>query len=147
MGMSRMSWSRRGNRLLVERLGSSYPQGDGTATAEWSGPFAPAKPRSSYDPTVLQFGFLVLGIGLLEVGPGAFEWPRAMARFMGGFFLAFAYFKLLDLRVFADAYASYDVVAAHWRWDGSRTRSSSCCSGRPTCLGSRQSSRARSLWR
>ncbi|MGC4002218.1 MAG: hypothetical protein QM811_03360 [Pirellulales bacterium] len=34
-----------------------------------------------------------------------------MRHFMGGFFVAFAFFKLLDLRGFADAYRMYDVVA------------------------------------
>lgn len=76
---------------------------------------ASTEPRTSYYPIFLLFGFLVLGTGLLEAGAGSFEWPRAMARFMGGFFLAFAYFKLLDVRAFADAYAGYDVIAGRWR--------------------------------
>lgn len=80
-----------------------------------SPPAATAEPRTSYYPIFLLFGFLILGTGLLEVGAGAFEWPRAMARFMGGFFLTFAFFKLLDVRGFADAYAGYDVIAARWR--------------------------------
>lgn len=74
-----------------------------------------AEPRTSYYPIVLLFGFLVLGTLLLEAGAGSFEWSRAMGRFMGGFFLTFAFFKLLDVRAFADAYAGYDVIAARWR--------------------------------
>lgn len=76
---------------------------------------AGTEPRASYYPIFLLFGFLLLGTGLLEVAAGAFEWPRAMARFMGGFFLAFAFFKLLDVRAFADAYGGYDVIAGRWR--------------------------------
>jgi copper chaperone CopZ len=34
-----------------------------------------------------------------------------MNNFMAGFFLVFSFFKLLDLRGFADAFASYDIVA------------------------------------
>ena len=34
-----------------------------------------------------------------------------MSNFMGGFFVAFSFFKLLDLRGFVDAFQSYDVVA------------------------------------
>ena len=30
---------------------------------------------------------------------------------MGGFFVAFSFFKLLNLPAFADAYATYDVAA------------------------------------
>jgi len=37
---------------------------------------------------------------------------------MAGFFLVFSAFKFLDLRGFADAYASYDVLAKHWRGYG-----------------------------
>ena len=39
---------------------------------------------------------------------------RAMGHFMAGFFLVFSFFKLLDLRAFADAYSTYDIVAAKW---------------------------------
>jgi hypothetical protein len=76
---------------------------------------ATAEPRTSYYPIFLLFGFLVLGTGLLEAAAGAFDWHRSMARFMGGFFLAFAFFKLLDVRAFADAYAGYDVIAGRLR--------------------------------
>ena len=38
-----------------------------------------------------------------------------MTNFMAGFFLVFSFFKLLDLRGFADAYAGYDLLAARWR--------------------------------
>ena len=37
-----------------------------------------------------------------------------MRYFMGGFFLVFSFFKLLNLRGFADAYRSYDIVARAW---------------------------------
>ncbi|HYF54378.1 MAG TPA: MauE/DoxX family redox-associated membrane protein, partial [Salinarimonas sp.] len=38
-----------------------------------------------------------------------------MLDFMAGFFLVFSFFKLLDLRGFADAYRSYDVIARRSR--------------------------------
>jgi copper chaperone CopZ len=73
----------------------------------------PAAPPSAmtYYPLALLGGFLVGVVGLVEVRGGSFDWGRAMGNFMGGFFLAFAFFKLLDLRGFADAYRTYDVVA------------------------------------
>ncbi len=37
-----------------------------------------------------------------------------MRHFMGGFFLVFSFFKLLDLRGFSDAYRSYDILARAW---------------------------------
>jgi copper chaperone CopZ len=38
-----------------------------------------------------------------------------MRFFMAGFFLVFGFFKLLDLNAFANAYQSYDLLAARWR--------------------------------
>jgi hypothetical protein len=38
-----------------------------------------------------------------------------MQNFMAGFFLTFSFFKILDLKGFAESYASYDIVARHWR--------------------------------
>jgi hypothetical protein len=44
-----------------------------------------------------------------------FQLHNWMANFMAGFFLVFSFFKLLDLKGFADSYASYDIVAKKWR--------------------------------
>jgi hypothetical protein len=40
---------------------------------------------------------------------------ETMRYFMAGFFLAFSFFKFLDLPAFANAYAGYDLLAAKWR--------------------------------
>jgi copper chaperone CopZ len=66
---------------------------------------------TTYYPLVLLVGFLVGVVAMVEVRAGGFHWGRAMGNFMGAFFLAFSFFKLLDLRGFADAYRGYDVVA------------------------------------
>jgi len=73
----------------------------------------PAAPpaATTYYPLFLLGAFLVGVAALAEVRAGSFAWGRAMGNFMGAFFLAFSFFKLLDLRGFADAYRSYDVVA------------------------------------
>lgn len=73
----------------------------------------PAAPSAgtTYHPLALLGAFLVGVVVLAEVRAGSFVWGRAMGNFMGAFFLAFAFFKLLDLRGFADAYRGYDVVA------------------------------------
>jgi copper chaperone CopZ len=39
---------------------------------------------------------------------------ETMRYFMAGFFLVFSFFKLLDIRAFANAYAGYDLLAARW---------------------------------
>lgn len=68
-----------------------------------------------YKPVLLIFGYII-GITLLvEWIHGEFAWMRWMNHFMAGFFLVFSFFKLLNLRGFADSYAMYDIVAKKWR--------------------------------
>ena len=76
-------------------------------------PAAKLSLAATYYPLFLVFAFLIGLVGLFELRAGAFDWPRAMNRFMGGFFVAFSFFKLLDLRGFATAFQSYDIVARH----------------------------------
>jgi hypothetical protein len=76
---------------------------------------APAEPPQSYYPLILVLAFLVGLVALVEVRAGAFEPMRAMNHFMGGFFVAFSFFKLLDLPAFADAYSGYDILARRSR--------------------------------
>jgi copper chaperone CopZ len=65
-----------------------------------------------YKPLFLIVGFL-LGVTLLIHWrtPGR-AWHEWMNDFMAGFFLVFAFFKLLNLSAFARAYRGYDVIAA-----------------------------------
>jgi len=66
---------------------------------------------ATYRPLLLVFGYLIGIVALVEFTAGSFDWMRAMANFMGGFFVAFSFFKLLNLRSFVDAYQTYDVLA------------------------------------
>ena len=69
----------------------------------------------TYKPILLIFAY-ILGVTLLvEVASGAFVWMRWMQHFMAGFFLVFCFFKLLDLKAFADSYATYDIIAKKWK--------------------------------
>ena len=65
----------------------------------------------TYYPLLLLAIFLFGVVGLVELRIGTFDSTRAMQNFMGAFFGAFAFFKLLDLRGFADSYRMYDIVA------------------------------------
>lgn len=65
----------------------------------------------TYYPLILVVSYIVGTAALLEYASGGFEWARAMRHFMGGFFVTFSFFKLLDLAGFADSYRMYDVVA------------------------------------
>lgn len=83
------------------------------AAAPAATPVAEARPTTYY-PLALLVAYLLGVTALVELRAGSLDWMRAMATFMGGFFLAFSFFKLLDLRGFADSYGSYDLVARRW---------------------------------
>lgn len=68
----------------------------------------------TYKPIVL-IGIYITGITLLiESLTGAFNLHNWMQNFMAGFFLVFSFFKLLNLRGFADSYSTYDIIAKRW---------------------------------
>ena len=46
------------------------------------------------------------------------NWHGWMNQFMAGFFLVFSAFKFLDIRGFADGYATYDLLARRWHTYG-----------------------------
>ena len=48
---------------------------------------------------------------LIQLKSGHFILMEAMQHFMAGFFLVFSFFKLLNLKGFAESYVMYDVVA------------------------------------
>jgi copper chaperone CopZ len=82
------------------------------AHAEHSTPAAEDRSfLETYRPLLLVFAYLVGVVAVVEITAGRFDGMRAMANFMGGFFLAFSFFKLLNLRGFVDAYQTYDVLA------------------------------------
>lgn len=68
----------------------------------------------TYKPVLLIFGYIT-GITLLvEYTNGGFTGMRWMNHFMAGFFLVFSFFKLLNLKGFAESYSMYDIVAGKW---------------------------------
>ena len=94
---------------------------------------APASWLATYYPLLLIITFILGSSMLLQVGlhAGAMGEPmdlymhgamglmavtsgETMRYFMAGFFLVFSFFKLLDIRAFASAYAGYDLLASRW---------------------------------
>ena len=67
---------------------------------------------TTYRPLLILMGYLLAAVGAANIARGGFEVAFSMRLFMGGFFVAFSFFKMLDLRGFAAAYRSYDLVAA-----------------------------------
>lgn len=68
----------------------------------------------TYKPLLLVFAFIIMVATLASFRDGKFHTMYWMHYFMGGFFIAFSFFKLLDLKAFADSYSSYDLLAAKW---------------------------------
>lgn len=68
----------------------------------------------TYRPVLLIFLYIT-GVALLaEWGQNDFMWMRWMNHFMAGFFLVFSFFKLLNLKGFAESYSMYDIIAKRW---------------------------------
>lgn len=65
----------------------------------------------TYYPLLLIFTYLVGGVVLAQLKAEEFNGMTMMSQFMGGFFIVFSFFKILNLRGFADAYRTYDIVA------------------------------------
>ena len=65
----------------------------------------------TYKPILLIFFYISLVTILFQFKNENFNWMQAMQYFMAGFFLVFSFFKLLNLKGFAESYVMYDVVA------------------------------------
>jgi len=67
----------------------------------------------TYKPIILIFAYIT-GITFLIEWQNGFNAMHWMRNFMGAFFLTFSFFKMLDLKGFAESYFSYDIIAKHW---------------------------------
>jgi copper chaperone CopZ len=68
----------------------------------------------TYKPIIV-LGLYILGITVLYEIANSQSWESWMLNFMAGFFLTFSFFKMLDLKGFADSYATYDIIAKRWK--------------------------------
>lgn len=78
----------------------------------------------TYRPLLMIIGYILAGSVFIQLGQHAghgmsvaqsVSMHETMRYFMAGFFLTFSFFKLLDVQAFANAYASYDLLAARWQ--------------------------------
>jgi copper chaperone CopZ len=69
---------------------------------------------TTYKPVILIFAYLTLAGLLIELSGDRFSWMKLLQNFMAGFFLVFSFFKLLDIKGFAESYATYDIIAKRW---------------------------------
>ena len=65
----------------------------------------------TYKPILLIFFYISFVTILIQFKNENFNLMEAMQHFMAGFFLVFSFFKLLNLKGFAESYQMYDVIA------------------------------------
>lgn len=71
----------------------------------------------SYMPLIVIFALLLVSVvvlGLRDLALGTFSSLMLVSYFMTGFFLVFGGFKFMDLKGFAEGYATYDLLAKKW---------------------------------
>ena len=66
---------------------------------------------TTYKPLFIVFAFITGLATITAWQHGQFNWMQWMNYFMGGFFITFSFFKLLDINGFADSYRTYDILA------------------------------------
>jgi copper chaperone CopZ len=69
----------------------------------------------TYKPLLLIFTYILMLSFIWAISKTGFDARLAMRIFMSGFFLTFSFFKMLDLKGFAESYAMYDIVAKRFR--------------------------------
>lgn len=72
-------------------------------------------PAESLTPLCIVVGYILGGVLLRAVISDNFSPHNIMNNLMGGFFILFSLFKMLDISGFADGYSTYDVVAKRSR--------------------------------
>lgn len=65
----------------------------------------------TYKPILLIFFYISLVTTLVQLTNHHFDAMQWMRHFMAGFFLVFSFFKMLNLKGFAESYVMYDVIA------------------------------------
>jgi copper chaperone CopZ len=66
---------------------------------------------TTYKPILLIFTYITTISIIAGAQHNTFHWMQAMNIFMAGFFLTFSFFKMLDLKGFAESYSMYDIIA------------------------------------
>ena len=72
----------------------------------------------TYKPILLIFGYITIVTILVQITNAHFNFMQWMNQFMAGFFLVFSFFKLLNLKGFAESYSMYDIIAKRWNTFG-----------------------------
>ena len=100
----------------IEKAGHySIAEADGGMTASMHAAKDEVIEKNSYFPIFLIFGYITGITLLIQIVQGSFNWMQWMGHFMAGFFLVFSFFKMMNLKGFAESYSMYDIVAKKWK--------------------------------
>lgn len=91
-----------GNYKISEAGGVMHHAMPGAETESWF---------EVYKPILLIFFYVSVITIIAGTSATGFDWMTGMRIFMAGFFLTFSFFKMLDLKGFANSYSTYDIVA------------------------------------
>ena len=97
--------------VLQKALGGSESKYKITATAHSENLEETKSWAETYKPILLIFGYVTIISLIASWQNDAVNWMVFMRIFMAGFFLTFSFFKMLNLKAFAESYAMYDIVA------------------------------------
>jgi copper chaperone CopZ len=95
----------------IAHAGAKYIITDADTSMHHADAMTEESSSNSYYPIFLIFGYIT-GVSLLiAFTQHHFDWMQWMRYFMAGFFLVFSFFKMMNLKGFAEGYSSYDIVA------------------------------------
>lgn len=72
----------------------------------------------TYKPLFTVFAYILLFSTAFQISRGSFSAHHFMNHLMAGFFIGLSFFKFLDLKSFATAFANYDPLAKKWKTYG-----------------------------
>jgi copper chaperone CopZ len=102
------------NHIMTKDMNAVLTKAGNYSLEETASVMPHEKEKYDYYPLILIAIYLVAIVLVSQFARGKFVVSDMMSIFMAGFFLTFSFFKLLDLKGFAYAYSSYDIIAKHF---------------------------------
>jgi copper chaperone CopZ len=98
-------------QALSKAGGYSIQEADAPSLKETDHQAVDSAEEGSYFPILLIFGYITAVTLLIQLTGDGFNTMQWMTHFMAGFFLVFSFFKLMNLKGFAEGYSTYDIIA------------------------------------
>lgn len=105
LGTLQAALSKAGNYTIREADGGMQHKTPAAESRSW---------LDTYKPILLIGAYITGATLLIQAVTEEANWHTWMQHFMAGFFLVFSFFKLLNLKGFAESYSSYDIISKKW---------------------------------